>query len=62
MNSSLSFSVNYDDKLLHENFFDENDKKSRIFQDVEKDLTEKLEVSDIALFFSSKIFSNYQNF
>ena len=45
MNSSLNFSLNYDEKFLHENYFDENDEKSRIFEDIEKDLIEKLEVS-----------------
>jgi len=46
MNSSLSFSLNYDEKFLYENYFDENDEKSRLFEDIEKDLIEKLEVSD----------------
>ena len=45
MNSSLSFSLNYDEKFLYENYFDENDDKSRIFEDLEKDLSEKIEVS-----------------
>ena len=45
MNSSLSFSLNYDEKFLYEHYFDENDEKSRIFEDIEKDLIEKLEVS-----------------
>ena len=46
MNSSLNFSsIINDEKFLYENYFDENDDKSRIFEDVEKDLSEKLEVS-----------------
>ena len=45
MNSSVSFSVNInDEKFFYNNYFDENDEKSRLFEDVEKDLIEKLEV------------------
>lgn len=51
MNSSLSISFSYDEKMLYENYFDENDEKSRIFEDVEKDLIEKLEVSYFHLIF-----------
>ena len=48
MNSTLSFSINInDEKFLYDNFFDENDEKSRLFEDNEKDLIEKLEVSKI---------------
>lgn len=50
MNSSLSFSINInDEKFFYDNFFDENDEKSRLFEDNEKDLIEKLEVSTIYL-------------
>ena len=46
MNSSLNFSsIINDEKFLYENYFDENDDKSRIFEDLEKDLSEKIEVS-----------------
>ena len=48
MNSTLSFSINInDEKFFYDNFFDENDEKSRLFEDNEKDLIEKLEVSKI---------------
>ncbi len=47
MNSTLSFSINInDEKFFYENYFDENDEKSRLFDDNEKDLIEKLGVSD----------------
>ena len=43
--SSLNFSYNInEERFFYDNYFDENDEKSRIFEDVEKDLTEKLEV------------------
>ena len=67
MSSSISFSVNInDEKFFYNNFFDENDEKSRLFEDVEKDLIEKLEVSNILyntylnIKFNKK--RNYQNF
>ena len=67
MSSSISFSVNInDEKFFYNNFFDENDEKSCLFEDVEKDLIEKLEVSNILyntylnIKFNKK--RNYQNF
>ena len=44
MNSTLSFSINYDDKLYYQNLFNENDEKSRLFDDVENDIIAKLTV------------------
>lgn len=46
MNSSLNLTLSNDEKsIFYENFFDEKDEKSRIFEDIENDLVEKLTVS-----------------
>lgn len=66
MNSSLNFSsIINDEKFLYENYFDENDDKSRIFEDLEKDLSEKIEVSknNITLILNKfNYIRNYLNF
>ena len=38
-------STNQEEKLFNKNYFDENDEKSRIFDDIENDLLIKLKVS-----------------
>ena len=46
MNSSLNLTINNDEKsIFYDNFFNEKDEKSRIFEDIENDLKEKLTVS-----------------
>ena len=66
MNSSLNFSsIINDEKFLYENYFDENDDKSCIFEDLEKDLSEKTEVSkkNITLILNKfNYIRNYLNF
>ena len=66
MNSSLNFSsIINDEKFLYENYFGENDDKSRIFEDLEKDLSEKIEVSknNITLILNKfNYIRNYLNF
>jgi hypothetical protein len=48
MNSTLNLTLNNDEKsIFYDNFFDERDEKSRIFEDIENDLKEKLIVSTI---------------
>ena len=48
MNSTLNLTLNNDEKsIFYENFFDEREEKSRIFEDIENDLKEKLIVSTI---------------
>jgi hypothetical protein len=55
MNSTLNLTLNNDEKsIFYDNFFDERDQKSRIFEDIENDLKEKLIVSII--------FHNYLKF
>jgi hypothetical protein len=55
MNSTLNLTLNNDEKsIFYDNFFDERDEKSRIFEDIENDLKEKLIVSTI--------FHNYLKF
>lgn len=43
--SKNDISTNQEDKLFNKNYFDENDEKSRIFDDIEDDLLIKLKVS-----------------
>ena len=46
MNSSLNLTLNNEEKsIFYDNFFNEKDEKSRIFEDIENDLKEKLTVS-----------------
>ena len=42
--SKNDISTNQEDKLFNKNYFDENDEKSRIYDDIEEDLLIKLKV------------------
>ena len=62
MNSTLNISLNNEDKLFYNNYFNEDDQKSRLFEDTKNDLIAKLTVSIMYKFYIYIIiFKNLKN-
>lgn len=62
MNSTLNISLNNEDKLFYNNYFNEDDQKSRLFEDTKNDLIAKLTVSIMYKFYIYNIiFKNLKN-